>query len=666
MSQKEKNALALAKALDLALSAVRAEENFPAPLKAMGDFEGESLAVINGAKAFAKGQFAAALSQWEPLAKKYPENLKLVSLTGAAHLRGHNYALAAEKFRRTIAGPPGDRVSQVRKAQDALGLSLALFQLRDFPGAHLAAQKGYDLRVKLFGPFHRETVAAANIFAVALMGANQSPKALELLVKTTVGALEAGLKPQDPVMADCFGVLGAALERENIDRENLARENMERENIERDNLAKSDLGSPAPDQEPVPAPEITEPPAPVYRPTYAPLSPADYAQAKIISQKLKNLDPQSPVLPELLTALIETASGGQPLGAPPNLAAPAEMAPDLAPLCLELTDLSLAKGQPQKALAILESLAQWAEPGSRIAILAQKGAAMAALERWPEAEVAYREALELFPAQLDDESAKKMVALGLALSDTIFKAGRLLEEAELELVAIQTLLKKKLSKKELSQNLGVAKLNLRLGQILKLAKGRGKDSARYFQEAQKIIARAEKTADAGSQELAYLKNQLNPKQKNQPLAPKASLGPTPESLRLELTAYKLIGHIDEFETRIATFSAQIKTQNGDGPLYRRYLSLWLKFLEEKGDTQRLLQELDFLAQNPLGQDLVARNKFALNALYYKAKVLTLASRKEEAIATYRYMLSEPNYAAQLDAKTTNTLQQKLQELESRP
>ncbi|MDR1871512.1 MAG: hypothetical protein LBS60_06235, partial [Deltaproteobacteria bacterium] len=171
---------------------VRAEENFeprsfgPPPTETTPETD----KLWRGATAFSKKRFHEAINLWDDLLKTRAGVKDLEALAAAAHLREKNYSLAAQKYRAILAKKePGanPQLAQVKAAQDELGLSLALFHLRDYPLALKAAENAYNFRLKRFGPFHRETLSSANILASSLMGLQDNAKALELLKTVTDG-----------------------------------------------------------------------------------------------------------------------------------------------------------------------------------------------------------------------------------------------------------------------------------------------------------------------------------------------------------------------------------------------------------------------------------------------------------------------------------------------
>jgi tetratricopeptide (TPR) repeat protein len=691
--------------LTLARSLVQAEENFPPPpTQNLSAATGPAQSLLLGALAFNQGRYQEALAQWDPLEKARPDNLALGSLAAAAHLRERNYSLAAQKYQKALAAPPpANSFEELARAKDELGLSLALFQLRDYPGAQANAQKAYQTRVKRLGPLRRETLSAANILASALIAQQKNDAAVNLLTQTAKETLNRGGSLDDPVLADGLHLLALAY--------SLTNRTEELESLtlvlgaESPEEAETTLGNPetdppqtspsqtgqtqdSPPQTGPAASEPQQPPAsgptrPKGQPAEATLAPEteasaqssalrlgpDFLQAYALWTELKTLEPASPLLPLLLTALIHEVNGGQPSGQPLGTATPRVLIDpvDHATMCLELADFRLQNQEPRSALAILGPLSQWAPPAQAPEVAATMGEALAALGQWPEAELAYRAALAATPTKLDQAGINQVVTWSIALAQTILKQGRLVEEAELELVGAQTRLKKQAPRKELQAQPAVARLCLYLAEILP-SQGRSKDRANYQREAQRILRQAKKAHPDQAQEIATLEARLGSGRKRpapEPAGAPTPTRPSPEAVRLELQGYQLLKRLEDFEPRIQTILEEVESQAGpNSSLYRRYLSLWLQYLEDKGDTQALLAELDLMAQNSLADNQVDQSRFAVAALSYKAKVLTQSGQRAAALATYQRLLSNPRLSARLSEAQAEKFQGLIKELES--
>jgi tetratricopeptide (TPR) repeat protein len=380
--------------------------------------------------------------------------------------------------------------------------------------------------------------------------------------------------------------------------------------------------------------------------------------------------------------MIQSVNGGLAPGEQPSEVALTDLM-DLrgqARGCLELANHYQKTGDPRKALFVLVPLTEWVPSEERETTYSLMGLTFGALGQWSQAEEALRQAQELLPAKPDAAAVGKFVSVSIALSDALSKQGRIAEEAELELVAALTRLQKMLPKAELNRSPDVAKLYVRLAQVLK-GRPRSKDRANYYRLAEKNLAAAEKAYPAKAAEIAALKSQIPgakkaltpPKgQAKEPgPAPESALSPplpaglpSPELLRLEMSGYRLIDRLSEFEPRIAGALATAQSPEGRDAPYPKYLSLWLKFLEENGDEERLLSELDRLAENPLGSSPNARSQFILAALNYKARVLAKGDRKEEALAIYRRMSKDPTLSQSLTKDQMQDLAASVKSLES--
>jgi Flp pilus assembly protein TadD len=657
--KKEKAQADFERVLTQAYNQIRAEENFPASGLSLGDLSGEARELMAGAIAFNQGRFQEAIGLWDrlALAAPPPASVKLLSLSAAAHLRARNYGLAAQKYRQALAKADRGPGGELRATRDDLGSSLALFHLRDYEGARTAAEKAYGVRLKLLGPFHRETISSVNILASALMALQENEKALAILAATTEGALSQGFKESDPLLVDSANLLDLAFSLENGQ-----------------NGSDSALGAGATEGE-ADGDSPSAPPVARAEPAKPAEPKIDFAKAYAVWSELKKIAPRSPLAPELLTALVQDLKEGSPSwesdpaapkGSPPaGRDGPRASRLDLAcALTLDLADFHSAAKEPKKALDALLPLLDWAPASFEPELLVRLGANLGLLGQWAEAEAAFREALELGPEKPEAKDIGQIVSLSLALAEAISRQGRLMEEAELELVGALTRLKKSLPKKELEKNLELARLYLYLAKLLK-SRPRSKDSQNYYKLAEKTIKNAEKAFPEKAGLIAALKSQIPSRPKTPPPAAAAQPSPlpAPEAARLELAGYKAINRLPEFEPRIKGLMAAVEAQEGQGILYRRYFSLWLKYLEEMGATERLLAELDKLAQSPPGADKAAQSRFALFALNYKARVQAKNGQKDEALKTYRLILADPALPQSFSLAQIESLKESARNLE---
>ncbi|MDR3203650.1 MAG: tetratricopeptide repeat protein [Deltaproteobacteria bacterium] len=338
------------------------------------------------------------------------------------------------------------------------------------------------------------------------------------------------------------------------------------------------------------------------------------------------------------------------------------------------------------------------------------------LNKYSQAEQDYRKVLELLdgaPLKQEDLVSKTILA-GLGLSDSLLEQNHLPIESELELTTVLTKLKSLKLNSPFEQNLYAPILLAQLGLVTK-ASGRDKDSRAFFNQALKSAesqlginlgtslepsAKEPKKIASKSRKKGKKKNSVQatppaPKVPNQnwldnerrdfltsfldrlalasnlsrPRAQKSkifnqffipNLSPTddtppqsPEIMRLELTALKLLGRTEEIEPMITSALEYYQSRGGFySPLYLRYQSLWLKYLEESGDINSLLAALDQLAANPGFNDPRNNLTFTVSALKYKARVLENAGLGTQAWQTLNhaaYLISEQAHLGDLAA-----------------
>jgi hypothetical protein len=127
---------------------------------------------------------------------------------------------------------------------------------------------------------------------------------------------------------------------------------------------------------------------------------------------------------------------------------------------------------------------------------------------------------------------------------------------------------------------------------------------------------------------------------------------SPEVMRIELTALKLLGRIHDFRPMIELAMDTAEAADGpSSPAFRRYQSLWLKYLEESGDISSLLAALDDLAASPGLPPSRESLAIKTSALRYKARVLLdhgYVTEAASALADARSLLvNEPQFAGRL-------------------
>ncbi|MDR1545648.1 MAG: tetratricopeptide repeat protein [Deltaproteobacteria bacterium] len=434
-----------------------------------------------------------------------------------------------------------------------------------------------------------------------------------------------------------------------------------------------------------------------------PLKLADPAAAQALLDQLAAQAPASPTTAALAAALVETLG---PSGTPPcsPAAAPYYWASSLPP-CLTLAETLEASGQTEAALKILQSLAA-AEPAlqpagrptdaapaastavptaastagpaaktselqaagqaaertagppdrpARLAVLERLARVSTAAGRPETAEAALRAYLALAAEEtpLSEAAVDQIILKTLALADNLLARGRPGIEAELELVAAQTKLRRLTSAKALSARPLAAVLQMRLAVVCREL-GRDKDSRAAFDQAAKNLKAAARAGDGP--EIEVLRERLAAARRTGRQAPDFSDlysqwgGPTPvrraaepgqpaepaapEILRLELAALKLLGRTEEFRPTVENALAWSAAVHGpESAVHRRLLSLRLKFLEESGDYPGLLAALDELAAQTGPEP--SRTAVRSSALRFKARTLRDLGRADEAVEALR-------------------------------
>jgi tetratricopeptide (TPR) repeat protein len=636
---------------------IRAEENISkTPVTAV---DRKTIQDINdlvaGVNAFGAGQYPKAYQYWSKLAVTYPQCGALMSMMGAANLRERNFSLAAQKFESALALKKSDRDGLLKAARDQLGLALALFQLSQFPQAQKNALLAFDTRKKLLGPANRETLSAAHILATTHMAVQDNQKAQGLLEDDLFTGLNNSFNPEDQLTIDGLTILALAYSMDGQEDKLNALEAMvaaagrpaepaqptkEGAPDSPDSPNRQDVRPDVPPESGSPSSENpSDPPA---------RAELDFTAAYDLWNNLRAHDPASPVLPELILAMIGRVNGGQPPGKPLEPGTGVLIDSQIySNLCRELAGYYSQTQQLPQALEIFSNLSPWVPDSVLSEITVQEAQILNSLGRYQEAEELIRKTPDFLPKNPEPQKIALSINRAIILADAILKQGRIIEEAEIELVAVQTKLTQSLPRKELETYPELAKLYLRLAQLLEDL-GRKKDSQNYIRLAERVLRNAEKTFPEKGAEIAFLKTKL-PAGKPKPSGPAQGANlpevktlPSPEVLRYELAAYKILGDLSKFETKIQTVLAQIPPQDKQFP---RYLSLWLRYLEDKEDFETLIAELDVLVQNPLGQSDEEKVRFILNALEYKAKLLTKSGQNPKAV--YELILNTPALRAKM-------------------
>jgi tetratricopeptide (TPR) repeat protein len=389
----------------------------------------------------------------------------------------------------------------------------------------------------------------------------------------------------------------------------------------------------------------------------------DRVQVRELMDSLQSVHPESSVLPALALALAGDMTGGQ---SPPCRGPyPARAYGELARLCLAVAQGYAKINELSEAATILDHIASSAPEGAARTDKTAAGVLLEAnvlnsalreaggdLEGAAESLRSAREIAATLPGT-DEQTLTSLIIITLRLSDIVRKQGRPPIEAEMELVSGLTAMRKIASAKDLENHPLSPVLYLRLANLVGSMGGRSKEANAYRGLAGKSLAAALKShpehsghVDAmtkvfeGSRggrgdddSLGYLWKATLP-------AERARRGPgSPDSMRLELTALKLLRRIDEFGPMISQAVAWSAETHGAGsPAHRRYQSLNLKYLEESGDMRALLKAIDGLIADPGTVQEPDRTTIMVAALKYKARILEQEGDVPSSLATLNQAL----------------------------
>jgi hypothetical protein len=670
----------------LLLRHVRAEENaFPPPPAALTALPGglpEDMRLLReGAAAFGRGEFGSARESFARLRELRPGRETLAMLA-AANLRESNFSIAREHFQQLAADPFPDPGVQ---GAASLGLALALFNLADLEGALPHAESAYSERLSRLGRASPETLSAANILAGILIGLGRAPEAEGLLEPSVRAALEEGhISPATPVVADSLNILALSYGMRDSGKDvldllppelaALAGPGRGRrgdgpgggQEPPEDGLLPPDAeaGGRAPGPPPPPAPARTGgagAPASPGSPVAAPGSgaaqarpPLNYPEMLSVYNSLTREHPHSRVRSALLEAMAGSlAPSPWPLCRDPGETQARE---SLWYLCVSLADALIAEGRFDRGFAVTGELLEWPE--------AQTGAARhqvfrnAAFQNAREGALAGSEEflrLALAAAAASEELSPADVSFiilrTITLADTLLREGKRPLEAEIELTASLTLLERRLPRKALEGYPESPFLFWYLARVLR-EEGRGRDSRNYFERAIRAAESAAKASPENAAEYGRLAELLRTdrawrrgrgEQPSFPQSPRiffeaealyagrAHRPPPPETLRLELQGWKLLGRLEEFEPRLAEAIAAAEPGSID---LLRYRSLSLKYREELRDWPRLFAELELMTAAPPIEDPQARALFLSSARSYEARMRQAAGDPEAAAAAY--------------------------------
>ncbi|MDR2386949.1 MAG: hypothetical protein LBE80_05105 [Deltaproteobacteria bacterium] len=628
-------------------------------------------------EAFLDFRFEEALKDFETLLDENQPDPRVLSLLAATNLRLLNYGQAKLQYSQALAlsGFPPEQ-GGLKEASDRLGLALALFHQQDYDNGLNEAGISWRIRHKELGPADSKTLAAVNSMATSLMALSRSAVAGDLLLEAVAQALEAGADQTQPVIRDSLSILFLAFEAQGRGEElrafftepldpaqNTDPNQRVPESKDPASAAPSSASAaPAPasaglpeqvDQagpaEALSAPaEEPAPPAPASGPP-----PFDRQEARDIIEFFKSHHAHSRVLPALSMALARDLS---PTETPPCQAPyPSEHFKELFSLCLEVAKGYASINELTESSAILDELTRKAlaslaekidlSKSDLIDALALLATEKAELKDFPAAETALRQARDLAATlpKGQTQTLTILIILSLRLSDLLLAENRPAIEAEMELVAGLTAAKKLFNNKAIETHPLSSVLYLRLAYLVG-SLGRSKDANNYrslaessLKAAQKAYPNFQNTTERVAQVLAQ-KNQGDTTslahlwQAVLPANRPAQAPASPEVMRVELAALKLLNRLPEFSALIdSALKWSAETHGVNSAPYRRYQSLNLKYLEESGNLPALLTALEALSADPGTTVEPDRTLIMTAALRYKARVLEKAGQTENAL-----------------------------------
>jgi tetratricopeptide (TPR) repeat protein len=512
--------------------------------------------------------------------------------------------------------------------------------------------------------------------ATSLMAMSRSAVAGDLLLEAVAEAIEDGADQNQPVLRDSLSILFLAFEAQGRGEElkalfkppetapEAAPDGQEpspsaQAPVQAPSAAQagdapdSQASRPEPSTDQADPPEDRTPPEPPPEPGQAPT--IDQKEARELIERLKAGHPGSRVLPALALALAGalTDQARPPCRSP----YPAGHYDELLSLCLDVAKGYASVKELNESSVILDSLTRAGltalaekEDVSKprlIEALALLASEREALNDPASAEAALRQAREVAAAMPkdDQQTLTSLIILSLRLSDVIIKQRRPPIEAELELVTGLTIIKKIFGARIIESHPLIPVIYLRLAWLVE-SLGRGKDAGAYRNQAGRSIKAVTKAhpefkvtidelnqafeesrrGESSQDTLAHLWRSVLPADRP-PLDP-----PSPELMRVELAALKLLNRLPEFRPLIdSAIQWSAGTHGPDSSTHRRYQSLNLKYLEESGDLPALLAALDGLAADPGTTKDPERTAIITAALKYKARVLEAAGRVNEAL-----------------------------------
>lgn len=597
-----------------------------------------SLELTLGAAAFLRDELQEAHQHLATAAVLAPEIPELVSFQAAVSLRQGNFALAVDLYRRALtlkeqaARPPLDL------AADQLGLALSLFFLQKPAEALPLAENAWLTRSRELGEDSPDTLSAANRLATIQVALGQHEVAEELLKAAYRGALageevDAALEETRLLLTVLYNQSGRLEELEDFFRQDQPPE-----------AALAKAGPNGESEEETRPDDVTDSPPP--------LPPATAENLAEWEKTVAGLDRSSPELAaDLWLRIIQGREVRRGRDRHQS-----EFRQDL----LALVQAYLAAGRYDKALEELRPLEETIGRDSDDFIQYSDllGQSLAGRNNFKEAEAQWQAAVDQLDERITAQvRAKKVPApedvahsldLYLKLADLFLKQGRVPQEAEIELKAALGRLDR------LGLQAGdypdTARIYLHLARLM-WETGQLRESAVFYSRAQKLAEDLSPKAEPARKELlaniarlAALEAGALAAKQSRPVFPSetapATEGlPSPDILRLELSALAALGRRAEFQDRLEPVLQEAAKRYGQSSqYYMRYYSLKLKGLEEDGRIDDLTAELLRQAEQPPGRNEAEQALNRGSALIYAARVNEKAGRPAEAVKLYEQAL----------------------------
>lgn len=524
-----------------------------------------ALELTLGAAAFLRDELLEAHQHFATAAVLAPEIPELVSFQAAVSLRQGNSALAVDLYRRALtlkeqaARPPLDL------AVDQLGLALSLFFLQKPAEALPLAESAWLTRSRELGAGDPDTLSAANRLATIQVALGQHDVAEELLKAAYRGALagedvDAALEETRLLLTVLYTQSGRQEELEDFFRQDQPTEEA---------LAKTESKD---ESEEVTQPDATDSPPP--------LPPATAENLAEWEKTVAGLDRASP---ELAADLRLRIIQGREVRKGRDRHQP-EFRQDL----LDLVRAYLAAGRYDKALEELRPLEETISRDSDdfIQYADLLGQSLAGRNNFKEAGAHWQAAVDLVDGRIAARvRAKKAPApedvahsldLYLKLADLFLKQGRVPQEAEIKLkAALGRLDRLGLQADDYPDT---ARVYLHLARLM-WETGQLRDSATFYSRAQKLAedlspkaVPAQKEWLANTARLAALEAEALAAKQPRPVFPSETdpvTGdlPSPDILRLELSALAALGRRAEFQDRLEPVLQEVARRYGQSSQY---------------------------------------------------------------------------------------------------